>query len=47
MKHSDYYIDSEKKIRLDKVLLGFEIDPLNDSITEDELMVREKRQKLE
>lgn len=37
MRPQDYYIDYEKQIRLDKVLLGFEIDPFNDSITDKEL----------
>ena len=32
-----------KKIRLDKLLLGVEIDLLNDSITEEEKALREKR----
>ncbi len=43
MRPRQFYIDEEKKIRLDKVLLGFEIDPMNDSITGEELKVRERR----
>ena len=44
MRPGEFYIDANKKIRLDKVLLGFEIDPLNDSITSEELNIRIKRQ---
>ncbi len=40
MKPEGYFIDEEKKIRLDKVLLGFDFDPFNDSITEEELLIR-------
>ena len=47
MRPEEYYIDKDRRIRLDKVLLGFEIDPENDSITQDELKVRLKRQKIE
>ena len=47
MRPEEYYIDKDRRIRLDKVLLGFEIDPENDSITQEELKVRLKRQKIE
>jgi len=43
MRPEEYYIDKDRRIRLDKVLLGFEIDPENDSITQEELKVRLKR----
>ena len=43
MRPGEYFIDKEKRIRLDKVLLGFEIDLVNDSITLEELKIREKR----
>ena len=33
MRPEEFYIDKDRRIRLDKVLLGFEIDPENDSIT--------------
>ena len=33
MRPGEYFIDKARKIRLDKVLLGFEIDLFNDSIT--------------
>ena len=42
-----YYIDPERKIRLDKILLGYELKPLNDSITEQEMEIREKRRAIE
>jgi len=29
------------------VLLGFELDPFNDSITSDELLIRQRRQQIE
>ena len=47
MRPDGYYIDEEKKIRLDKVVLGFDLDPFNDSINEAERAVREKRQAIE
>ncbi|CDW86496.1 cyclic nucleotide-binding domain containing protein [Stylonychia lemnae] len=47
MRPQDFYIDEKKQVRLDKVLLGFEIDPLNDSITDKELEIREKRHRIE
>lgn len=37
MRPEEFYIDQERQVRLDKVLLGFEIDPLSDSITDQEL----------
>lgn len=46
MRPEEFYIDEEKNIRLDKVLLGFEIDPLNDSITDQELKIRWTREKI-
>eukprot|EP00347_Sterkiella_histriomuscorum_P011112 403373711 len=47
MRPEDFYIDTKRQIRLDKVLLGFEIDPFNDSITEQEIEVRQRREQLE
>jgi hypothetical protein len=43
MIRDNYYIDNDRKIRLDKLLLGFEIDAMNDSITEQEMALRAKR----
>jgi hypothetical protein len=47
MIRDDYYLDDARKVRLDKVLLGFEIDPLNNSLTIEEKQVRANRERIE
>lgn len=42
MIRDNYYIDDKRQIRLDKVLLGYEIGQ-DDSINEEEIKVRLRR----
>lgn len=44
MRPGEYYIDDEKRIRLDRVLLGFDV--IKDDINEDEIKVRQRREQI-
>ena len=43
MRAEDVYLDKERRIRLDKVLLGFELD---DTMTEEEHRERDRRARI-